>query len=72
MDRLGNILDSDGKFFAKVDTSEGGVRFKMVGPPRANKDQAYKDLVGIRAAANGEATRLEFRAAPALAQSTFK
>ena len=63
MAHLGDVYSSNDKFFAKVDTTEAGTRFKMVGPRREDKQQAAQDLTDIRAAAGGEATRLsELRA----------
>ena len=51
---LGGVINKDGKFIAKIDTSESGTRFAMVGPPRDDEQQAVQDLSFIRAAADGE------------------
>jgi hypothetical protein len=57
MARLGGVINKDGKFIAKIDTSESGTRFAMVGPPRDEEQQAVRDLSFIVAAADGELTR---------------
>ena len=54
----GGVIKKDGKSIAKIETKESGTRFKMVGPPRVDEQQAAQDLSAIRAAADGEATRL--------------
>ena len=59
MAQLGNVYTSNGKFFAKIDTTEAKKRFYMEGPHREDKQQAAEDLNKIRAAASGEATRLD-------------
>ena len=63
MAHLGRVFTSSGKFFAKIETREGGTRFYMEGPRRECNQQAVQDLSDIRAAASGETTRLgELRA----------
>ena len=57
MAHLGGVINKGGQFIAKIDTSESGTRFAMVGPPRDDEQQAVQDLSFIRAAADGEATR---------------
>jgi hypothetical protein len=57
MARLGGVINKDGEFIAKIDTSESGTRFAMVGPPRDEEQQAARDLSFIVAAADGELTR---------------
>ena len=59
MAHLGGVFTSNGKFFAKIETREGGMRFHMEGPRREDKQQAAQDLTDIRAAASGKATRLD-------------
>ena len=59
MAHLGGVFTSNGKFFAKIETREGGMRFYMEGPRREDKQQAAQDLTDIRAAASGKATRLD-------------
>ncbi len=59
MAHLGDVYISNGEFFAKIDKTEAGVRFNMFGPRRMDKQQAAQDLAYIRAAANGETTRLD-------------
>ena len=58
MAHLGGVVNKNGQSIAKVDTSESGTRFAMEGPPRDDEQQATQDLSFIRAAADGEATRL--------------
>ena len=58
MAHLGGVINKDGQSFAKIDTSESGTRFAMEGPPRDDEQQATQDLSFIRAAADGEVTRL--------------
>ena len=55
---LGSIEEVDGRFIAKIDSNESGTRFWIEGPLRDDKQQADQDLAYIRAAADGEATRL--------------
>ena len=57
MAHLGRVINKDGKFIAKIYTRELDTRFAMEGPPRDDEQQAAQDLSGIRAAADGEATR---------------
>ena len=59
MAHLGDVYTDEGKHFAKIDKTEAGMRFKMRGPCREDKQQAAQDLADIRAAASGEATRLD-------------
>ena len=59
MAHLGDVYTSEGKYFAKIDRTEAGIRFKMRGPRREDQQQAAQDLADIRAAASGEASRLE-------------
>ena len=59
MAQLGGVYASNGKFFAKIDIREGGARFYMEGPRREDEQRATQDLTDIRAAASGEATRLD-------------
>ena len=59
MAQLGNVYTSNGKFFAKIDTTEARKRFYMEGPRREDKQHAIEDLTDIRAAASGRATRLD-------------
>ena len=59
MAHLGDVFTSNDKFFAKIATRAGGTQFYMEGPRREDKQQAVKDLTDIRAAASGEATRLD-------------
>ena len=54
----GSIEEVDGRFIAKIDTNDSGTRFKMEGPLRDGEQEAAQDLAYIRAAADGEATRL--------------
>jgi len=53
----GSIGEVDGRFIAKIDTSESGTRFWIEGPLRDGEQEAAQDLSAIRAAAAGEATR---------------
>ena len=57
MAHLGFVFNKGGQSIARIDTSESGTRFAMVGPPREDEQQAMQDLSFIRAAADGEATR---------------
>ena len=57
MAHLGFVFNKGGQSIARIDTSESGTRFAMVGPPRDDEQQAMQDLSFIRAAADGEATR---------------
>ena len=59
MAHLGGVFTTNGKFFAKIETREGGTRFHMEGPRREDKEQAAQDLSDIRVAASGEASRLD-------------
>ena len=54
----GSIENVDGRFIAKIDTHDSGTRIKMEGPLRDDEQEAAQDLAYIRAAADGEATRL--------------
>ena len=56
---LGGVFHRDGRFFAKVETQESGVRYKMEGPLRAVEHEAVQDLDYIRSAAEGEPTWAE-------------
>jgi hypothetical protein len=58
MAHLGDVFNKHGRFVAKIDTKESGMRFAMTGPPRDSEQEATQDLSFIRAAADGEATRL--------------
>ena len=63
MAHLGDLYTSNGKHFAKIETWEKGIKFKMTGPRREEKQQAAQDLTYIRTAGSGESTRLgELRA----------
>ena len=59
MAQPGNVYASNGRFLAKIDTTEKGKRFYMEGPRREDKQHAIEDLTDIRAAASGRATRLD-------------
>ncbi len=59
MGRLGGVFRRDGRFVAKVETQESGVRYKMEGPLRAVEQEAVQDLDYIRSAAEGEPTWAE-------------
>ena len=59
MANKGDVYSSHGKFFAKIEAQEEGIRFHMKGPHREDKQQATQDLTNIRAAASGRATRLD-------------
>ena len=54
----GSIEEVDGRFIATIDTNDSGARFKMEGPLRDGEQEAAQDLACIRAAADGEDTRL--------------
>ncbi len=43
MSHLGDVYTSNGKFFAKIEAREGGIRFHMEGPRRECKQQATLD-----------------------------
>jgi hypothetical protein len=58
MAHLGGVINKNGKFIATIDTRESDTRFYILGPVRNEKQQAAQDLSSIRAAADGEATRL--------------
>ena len=59
MAHLGGVYTCSDKFFAKIEAREGGSRFHIEGPRREDELRATQDLTDIRAAANGEATRLD-------------
>ena len=59
MSHLGCISRTDDRFFAKVDTQESGVRYKMEGPLRREEKEALHDLDYIRSAAEGDVTQAE-------------
>ena len=42
---LGRVVEKDRKYFAAVDTTEGGARFKMEGPLRGGQQAAREDLL---------------------------
>ena len=72
MAHLGDVYTSNGKFFAKIETREGGTRFYMEGPRRENSQEAAEDLTHIRAAASGKTTRLEALRAMKLATTRLQ
>ena len=72
MAHLGDVYTNEGKHFAKIDKTEAGMRFKMRGPCRDDKQQAAQDLADIRAAASGETTRLEALRAMKLATTRLQ
>ena len=59
MEHLGNVIEKDRKYFARVDTNEGSVRFYMEGPLRTDQHEARQDLDYIRSVAEGSLTRAE-------------
>ena len=59
MAHLGGVSRKDDLFFAKVDTQESGVRYKMEGPLRSDEQEAFQDLHYIRSCSEGETTRAE-------------
>ena len=50
MAHLGRVSRTDDLFFARVDTQESGVRYKMEGPLRSDEQEALQDLHYIRSA----------------------
>ena len=59
MAHLGDVSIRNGQFCATIDKTEAGMRFKMFGPCREDKQHAVRDLAYIRAAATGAPTRLD-------------
>ena len=54
MAHLGGVSRKGDLFFAKVDTQESGVRYKMEGPLRSDEQEAFEDLHYIRSCSEGE------------------
>ena len=50
MAHLGGVFTTNGKYFAKIETREGGTRFYMEGPRREGEEQAAQDLERARIA----------------------
>ena len=53
------VYRKDNLFFARVDTQELGVRYKMEGPLRSDEQEVFHDLHYVRSCSEGEATRAE-------------
>ena len=59
MAHLGNVIEKDDRYFAKIETREAGARFYMEGPLRTDQDEAREDLQYIRSCAEGSANRTD-------------